>query len=97
MFEETTETLLCGDLFTRVGNGPVITDSDIVEPSVVTEDLIHYTSLGPHTGSTIRRLADLKPRVLAAMHGASFSGDGAAALKALGDHYDARLRVALAV
>src|SRR6266478_5980450 len=79
---------------TRVGNGPVITDSDIVEPSVVTEDLIHYTSLGPHTGSTIRRLADLKPRVLATMHGASFSGDGAAALKALGDHYDARLRVA---
>jgi hypothetical protein len=42
----------------------VITDSDIVEPSVVTEDLLHYTSLGPHTGSTIRRLADLKPRVL---------------------------------
>jgi hypothetical protein len=35
--------------------------------------------------------------VLATMHGASFSGDGAAALKALGDHYDARLRVALAV
>jgi len=97
MFEETTETLLCGDLFTRIGNGPVITDSDIVEPSVVTEDLLHYTSLGPHTGSTIRRLADLKPRVLATMHGASFSGDGAAALKALGDHYDARLRVALAV
>ena len=77
MFEETTETLLCGDLFTRIGNGPVITDSDIVEPSVVTEDLLHYTSLGPHTGSTIRRLADLKPRVLATMHGASFSGDGA--------------------
>src|SRR6266576_4141539 len=75
----------------------LITDSDIVEPSIVTEDLIHYTSLGPNTGSTIRRLADLKPRVLAAMHGASFSGDGSAALKALGDHYDARLRVALAV
>jgi flavorubredoxin len=31
MFEETTKTLLCGDLFTRVGNGPVITDSDIVD------------------------------------------------------------------
>jgi len=32
---------------------------------------------------------------LATMHGASFSGDGAAALKALGDHYDIRLRAAL--
>ena len=84
MFEEMTETLLCGDLFTRVGNGPAITGSDIVEPSIM-------------TGSTIRKLAELRPKVLAAMHGASFSGDGAAALKALGDHFDARLRLALAI
>jgi hypothetical protein len=97
MFEEMTETLLCGDLFTRVGNGPAITGSDIVEPSIMTEDLFHYTSLGPNTGSTIRKLAELRPKVLAAMHGASFSGDGAAALKALGDHFDARLRLALAI
>jgi flavorubredoxin len=97
MFEETTETLLCGDLFTRVGNGPAITDSDIVEPSIMTEDLFRYTSLGPTTGSTIRKLADLRPKVLAAMHGASFSGDGAAALKALGDHYEARLRMAIPI
>jgi len=97
MFEETTQTLLCGDLFTRVGNGPAITDSDVVEPSIVTEDLFHYTSLGPSTGSTIRKLADLRPKVLAAMHGASFSGNGAAALKALGDHYEARLRMALPI
>ena len=33
MFEETTGTLLCGDLFTRVGNGPAITESDIIEQS----------------------------------------------------------------
>jgi len=31
MFEETTETLLCGDLFTRIGNGPAITEGDIIE------------------------------------------------------------------
>ena len=97
MFEETTQTLLCGDLFTRVGNGLAITDSDVVEPSIETEDLFHYTSLGPSTGSTIRKLADLRPKVLAAMHGASFSGDGAAALKALEDHYEARLRIALPI
>ena len=42
------------------------------------------------------QLAALKPRVLAAMHGSSFSGDGAAALRALGDHYDILLRTALA-
>ena len=97
MFEETTQTLLCGDLFTRVGNSPAITDGDVVEPSIETEDLFHYTSLGPSTGSTIRKLADLRPKVLAAMHGASFSGNGAAALKALGDHYEARLRMALPI
>ena len=89
--------LLCGDLFTRVGGGPAITDSDIVESSMMTEDLVRYTSLGPTTGSTIRKLAYLRPKVLAAMHGAPFTGDGAAALKAVGDHYDARLRMALPI
>ena len=34
MFEETTGTLLCGDLFTQVGNGPPITDGDIVGASL---------------------------------------------------------------
>ncbi len=95
MFEETTGTLLCGDLFTRVGNGPAITEGDVVEPSMTTENLFHYTSPGPTTGSTIRNLAAPKPKVLAAMHGSSFSGDGAAALRALGDHYDRLLRTAL--
>jgi flavorubredoxin len=96
MFEETTKTLLCGDLFTHVGNGPAITESDIVEPSITTENLFHYTSLGPTTGSTVRKLAALQPKVLAAMHGSSFAGDGAAALRALGDHYDMLLRATLA-
>ena len=95
MFEETTETLLCGDPFTRLGNGPAITDSDIVEQSIAVESLLHYTSLGPTTGATIRKLA-LKPKTLATMHGTSFSGDGARALSALGDHYDMLLRAALA-
>ncbi|HXV01471.1 MAG TPA: MBL fold metallo-hydrolase, partial [Caulobacteraceae bacterium] len=30
MFEETTATLFCGDLFTQVGDGPAITAEDIV-------------------------------------------------------------------
>jgi flavorubredoxin len=95
MFEETTETLLCGDLFARVGNGPAITENDIVEESMATERSLHATSLGPTTGATIRKLALLKPKMLATMHGTSFSGDGAAALNSLGDHYDMLLRAAL--
>jgi flavorubredoxin len=96
MFEETTGTLLCSDLFTHVGNGPAITESDIVEQSIALERALHYTSLGPTTGATVRNLAACKPKVLATMHGSSFSGDGAAALCALGDQYDTLLRTALA-
>ncbi|HVX98877.1 MAG TPA: hypothetical protein VHA55_03690 [Pseudorhodoplanes sp.] len=42
-------------------------------------------------GSTIRNLANLAPRTLALMHGPSFSGDGAAALRALAKDYDRRV------
>ena len=41
-------------------------------------------------GTTIRGLAKLAPRTLALMHGPSFAGDGAAALRALADDYDRR-------
>lgn len=94
-FEETTGTLLCGDLFTRVGNPPPLTESDIVEPAMAAEDLFQYTSLGPSTAPSIRTLADLAPQALATMHGSSFRGDAARALRALADRYDARLRAAL--
>jgi flavorubredoxin len=96
IFEETTSTLLCGDLFTRVGNGPPVTESDIVDPAMAAEDLFKYTSLGPSTAPNVRKLADLNPKMLATMHGASFCGDGSAALRGLADRYDARLRAALA-
>lgn len=94
MFEESTATLLCGDLFTRIGNGPAVTESDIVEPSIAAEDLFNYTSLGPATAPNIRKLANLRPKLLATMHGASFFGDGASALEACAAHYGARLGAA---
>jgi hypothetical protein len=49
------------------------------------------TALGPHTNSTLHRLADLEPRTLAVMHGSSFTGDGGAALRALAESYRGRL------
>ena len=80
----------------RVGDGPAITESDIIEQSIATESLFHYTSLGPTTGETVRKLAALKPKTLATMHGSSFSGDGATALSSLGYQYDMLLHTALA-
>ena len=43
-------------------------------------------------GATIRGLASLAPRTLALMHGPSYAGDGAVALRALADDYDRRVR-----
>jgi hypothetical protein len=91
LYEETTGTLMCGDLFTQLGNDRAMTDGDIVGPAIAGEDTFKYSSLAPGMGATIRSLAKLAPRTLALMHGPSFTGDGAAALRALADDYDRRV------
>lgn len=91
LFEETTGTLLCGDLFTHLGDGPAVTEADLVAPAEQAEDMFHATCLTPGTGATLRRLAELAPSTLAVMHGSSFTGDGRSALLRLADGYDARL------
>jgi flavorubredoxin len=96
LYEESTQTLMCGDLFTQLGNGPALTDGDIVGPAIAAEDLFRYSCLNPTMGTTIRGLSRLAPRTLALMHGPSFTGDGAAALRALADDYDRRVGNALA-
>jgi flavorubredoxin len=95
MYEETTGTLLCGDLFTQLGNDKVLTGDDIVGPAIAGEDLFNYSALNPGMGATIRGLSKLAPRTLALMHGPTFQGDGAAALRALADEYDRRISGAL--
>jgi flavorubredoxin len=91
LFEETTKTLLCGDLFTQVGDAPAVTESDIVGPAVDAELLFGYTCNPTRLAATARRLADLTPATLACMHGSSFSGDGAGALRSLAAAYDEQL------
>jgi flavorubredoxin len=96
LFEETTGTLLCGDLFTALGAHAVTTESDIVGPAIAAEDMFHGTALTPGTAPTIRRLAELQPSTLALMHGPAFTGDGAAALREIAGDYERRLDAALA-
>jgi flavorubredoxin len=91
LYEETTNTLLCGDLFTQLGNGPAISTDEIVGGAAHAEDVFLATCLTPNTGPTIRRLAELAPTTLAVMHGSCFSGDGSGALLALAADYDTRL------
>ena len=95
LYEESTGTLLCGDLFTQLGDPPALTSDDIVGPAVAAEDLFRFSSLHPTTGRTTRRLATLAPRMLALMHGPAFAGDCQASLEALADDYDRRIRAAL--
>jgi flavorubredoxin len=93
LYEETTGTLLCGDLFTQLGNGPAITHDDIVGAAGQAEDVFGASCLAPTTPATIRRLAELHPSTLAVMHGSCFSGDGAKALEGLAMDYERRLPV----
>ncbi len=95
LFEETTGTLLCGDLFTHPGNGPAVTEDDIVGPAVDAEAMFGFSSLAPSTGATLRKLGALEPATLALMHGSSFRGDAGGALRHLADRYDAMIRAAL--
>ena len=94
LFEETTRTLFCGDLFTHTGDGPALTAADIVGPAEKAEELFHASCLTPTTGATIRKLAALSPKTLALMHGSSFNGDADRALRDLADLYDRWLREA---
>jgi flavorubredoxin len=85
-FEEGDRTLLCSDLFFHPGDPEPVTESDIVgrARTAIIEGLssplakdMPYT---PYTDSTLGRLAALEPATLAVMHGASFRGDGGAAI-----------------
>lgn len=94
LYEEQTGTLFCGDLFTHLGDGPAVTEGDIVGPAASAEDLFGASCLAPSSVATVEGLAALAPTTLALMHGSSFSGDGAAALGALADDFRRRIEAA---
>ncbi len=90
LFEETTQTLLCGDLFTGLGDGLAVTEDDLVGPAMEAEGLFRYSSLTPDTAAVMRKLGDLAPLTLALMHGSSFRGDGKKALYELAGAYESQ-------
>ncbi len=86
LFEETQGTLFCSDLFHQNGDVEPSTSADVVgrfKQTLVEYQqgpFANYMPYTPYTESTLQRLAALKPRTLAAMHGSTFVGDGAQAL-----------------
>ena len=96
LFESSTRTLFCGDLFTQSGDRcEPLTESDLLEPSeasrlaFVGSGMPDFVSFTPGTRDVIERLAETNPSTLAVMHGSAWRGrdDGGAAqmLRALGD------------
>ncbi len=88
LFEETTGTLLCGDLLSQIGAPPAITTGDVVGAALAAEAMFGATCLAPSTGAIIRSLGDLEPTTLAIMHGSSFQGVGKQALYDLAGAYE---------
>ena len=85
MFDETTGTLFCGDLFTQPGHvHPPVTTGDILTTSEEFRKQMDYFSHTKDAPRLIEKLAALKPRLLACMHGSAWSGDGSAMLRRLG-------------
>jgi flavorubredoxin len=89
LFEETGRTLFCSDLFHQWGEHEPVTRASIIERA---RDALMESEAGPfanyvpythHTGRVLEGLAAWQPLTLAAMHGSSFEGDGANALREL--------------
>ena len=86
LFETSTRTLFCGDLFTQPGaQTPALTEGDIVGTSDAFRKAMDYWAYTPATLETLERLASTEPKILACMHGSAFAGDGAKALRELGN------------
>jgi flavorubredoxin len=89
MFEESTRTLLCGDLFTQPGTGDApLTESDILGPSEAFRQQMDYFSHTKNARVMLERLAATNPTTLACMHGSAWRGDGAKLLLALADRLE---------
>jgi len=86
MYEETNRVLFCSDLFHQNGDVEPLTTNDVVGRARETmieyqaTPLANYMPYTKNTDGELRRLAALKPKVLATMHGSAYEGDGERAL-----------------
>jgi len=89
LFEESEKTLFCSDLFHQWGHREPTTADTIMERC---KDALLEAEAGPfanyipythHTGRVLETLAEYNPKTLAVMHGSTYHGDGARALRDL--------------
>lgn len=85
MYETTTKTLFCGDLFTQPGaEHPPLTSSDILGPSEAMRAGLDYYSHGRDTAKLIEKMASQGAKTLACMHGSAWEGDAGGLIRELG-------------
>ncbi len=89
LFEESARTLFCSDLFHQWGLREPETSDSVIDRA---RDALIESEAGPfanyvpythHTGRVLETLAEREPKTLAVMHGSSYHGDGARALREL--------------
>jgi flavorubredoxin len=86
LYEESSHTLLCGDLFTQGGSDlPAVTEADILGPSEAFRHQMDYFSHTKNARALLERLASTEPATLACMHGSAWQGDGAQLLRDLAE------------
>ena len=89
LFEENNATLFSSDLFHQNGDVTALTDANVIESVRQTlvdyqaSPLANYMPYTKHTDGILQRVADLKPRTIAAMHGSAYTGNGEQALRDL--------------
>jgi flavorubredoxin len=84
LFDLSTRTLLCGDLFTQPGASmPPVTESEVLTASEGMRGMMDYYAHATSTATILERLASLRPSTLACQHGSAYRGDGAALLREL--------------
>jgi len=84
LFDATTKTLFCGDLFTQPGIGErALIEDDILASSEAFRSQMDYFAHSRDTPRLLEKLAQLEPGVLACMHGSAWRGDGAGLLRSL--------------
>jgi flavorubredoxin len=89
LFEDSERTLFCSDLFHQWGHLAPTTADSVMERC---KDALLQAEAGPfanyvpythHTGRVLETLAEYDPKTLAVMHGSTYYGDGAKALREL--------------
>lgn len=84
LYDHSTKTLLCGDLFTQPGGDlPAVTETEILSASEGMRGMMDYYAHATNTAAILERLAALAPATLACQHGSAYRGDGAALLREL--------------